>query len=152
MNDGEYVINADIANLVLQTMNNPLSLFGDLPSSIDTKLLRKREIDVLDLMRQGIVNTAELGEKLGITPRAVSNLISAIVLKLHMRSRYSLQHEVVMDQIRSEGMHNLEEIGEIIRVASTPPRNYGYEVSCWTIDSLTEVLLDEDIISRSPFT
>jgi NarL family two-component system response regulator LiaR len=80
VNDGKFSLDPTVALRVIRELTHT----SDLPPT--TEPLTERELDVLQLVAQGLTN-GEIAERLTLGERTVGNHISSILSKLHLANR-----------------------------------------------------------------
>jgi len=80
VNDGKFSLDPTVALRVIRELTHT----SDLPPT--TEPLTERELDVLQLVAQGLTN-GEIAERLMLGERTVGNHISSILSKLHLANR-----------------------------------------------------------------
>ena len=86
---GGVIFSPGIAHKVLQYLSEPAPNVPGDARSVAFDELTNRERDILDLLARGLTN-AEIAERLGLSPKTVSNNISNVLLKVQAADRAKL--------------------------------------------------------------
>jgi DNA-binding NarL/FixJ family response regulator len=96
---GEAFFSGAVAATILQELRHPVRDVA--PETGGTETLTDREIEVLELLVQGLSNR-EIGSVLHITTGTVKNHLANIVGKLHLRNRVQLAVYAVREGLARE--------------------------------------------------